>query len=125
MGAIVLHHFLFTERGISVSIQVIREEEEFQKILSETSKFLLMKHSLTCPISGAAKAEYDAFSAYSSVPCVVLNVQEARSLSNKIAEDYGVKHESPQVLLFDGDNVIWNDSHGAITENSLNTAVKS
>ncbi|MEH7385705.1 bacillithiol system redox-active protein YtxJ, partial [Bacillus sp. JJ1521] len=75
--------------------------EEFSQVLEKENKFILIKHSLTCPISKAAFDEYEQFVAENvNVPTYYLYVQEARELSNHIAEQFGIKHESPQALLF-------------------------
>ncbi len=102
---------------------VIYEEHEFTKIVQEQNSFFLLKHSLTCPISTNAKHQYDAFSKTANIPVYVLYVQEARALSNLIADHYQVKHESPQVLLFKDNQVVWHDSHGRITEKVLHKEI--
>ncbi|MBB6452142.1 bacillithiol system protein YtxJ [Salirhabdus euzebyi] len=101
-----------------MGIQLIETREQFSKLNDKTS-FFLLKHSLTCPISGEAKDQYESFAANTSVPLYMLHVQEARPLSNEIAEQYKVKHESPQALLFSEGKIIWNASHWDITENTL------
>ena len=53
-----------------------------------------------------------------------LAVQEARPLSNYIAEKYQVRHESPQALLFADNNIVWHASHRKINIASLQKAVK-
>jgi bacillithiol system protein YtxJ len=102
-----------------MSIKLLNTDEEFQQVLDKEEPFYLLKHSLTCPISGEAKSEYEAFAKNSETPLYMLYVQEARPLSNKIAEDFKVKHESPQALYFDDDQIVWNASHWDITEKAL------
>lgn len=48
-----------------------------------------------------------------------LKVQESRPLSNYIAEQYGIKHESPQAFIFTNGNVKWHASHSQITAQAL------
>lgn len=104
---------------------IIQTVEEFNQILEENERFLFFKNSTTCPISHAAFEEFENFVAdQEQVPCYYLNVQEARPLSNHIAEATGVKHESPQALLFKGGDVVWNASHWKITYSSLEENVK-
>ncbi|MDL4839377.1 bacillithiol system redox-active protein YtxJ [Aquibacillus rhizosphaerae] len=102
-----------------MDIKVIETEEQFKEILDEKDVFILMKHSLTCPISSEAKKEYDNFSVETKLPLYILYVQEARELSNIISNRYHIKHESPQALLFSNKKVIWHDSHSRITRNQL------
>ncbi|MCM3224105.1 bacillithiol system redox-active protein YtxJ [Terribacillus saccharophilus] len=99
--------------------KVIQSLEEFQDVLNRDASFYLLKHSLTCPISARAKQEYDRYSLDTQIPMYTLYVQEARELSNTIADRYDVRHESPQALLFENNQVIWNTSHHDITENVL------
>ncbi|MGA9288483.1 MAG: monothiol bacilliredoxin BrxC family protein, partial [Anaerobacillus sp.] len=40
------------------------------------------------------------------------------------AESCGVKHQSPQALIFNEDDVVWNESHWRITYTSLSDAAK-
>ncbi|GGC94006.1 hypothetical protein GCM10007216_25950 [Thalassobacillus devorans] len=102
-----------------MSIQVLKNEEEFNQLVQENKDFYLLKHSLTCPVSTFVKTQFEKFNNKTEIPCYMLHVQEARPLSNKIAEGYGIRHESPQALLFHGKEVVWHDSHGAVTEEAL------
>ncbi|MBB5324461.1 bacillithiol system protein YtxJ [Anoxybacillus tepidamans] len=104
--------------------QKLENVEQFQQVLSQGKRFLLIKHSLTCPISRAAFHEYEKFAAdYPDVDTYYLFVQEARPLSNYIAEMSGVKHESPQALLFENGAVTWHTSHWNITYDALKKQV--
>ncbi|TGB04031.1 bacillithiol system redox-active protein YtxJ [Halobacillus salinus] len=106
-----------------MSVPVITSKEEFERTLDENKTFFLLKNSLTCPISAMARNRYNSFSKESEVPCYMLHVQEARELSNQIAEDFSIQHESPQALLFSNRKVVWNDSHGSITKRNLQKAL--
>ncbi|WP_156324420.1 bacillithiol system redox-active protein YtxJ [Bacillus sp. FJAT-27251] len=105
-------------------VNKISSIEEFDKLTEGGATFLMVKHSLTCPISQAAYDEYESFSAGSAVPCYYLAVQEARPLSNHIAEKFHIKHESPQAILFSNSNVSWHASHWKVTKKSLAEAVQ-
>lgn len=99
--------------------------EEFENIVSTNDHFLLIKHSLTCPISGNAFDEYENFTKEVEFPTYYLYVQEARPLSNYVAETFAVKHESPQALLFQNGKVKWHVSHWDITKSSLKQAIEN
>ncbi|MGP7818418.1 bacillithiol system redox-active protein YtxJ [Niallia sp. 01092] len=104
----------------------INSIEEFDKEVQNNSSVLLLKHSLTCPISQAAFDEYQQFTeANENVNAYYLAVQDSRPLSNHIAESYQIKHESPQVLLFSNNDVVWNASHRNITVDALTDAVNT
>ncbi|WP_042459763.1 bacillithiol system redox-active protein YtxJ [Neobacillus dielmonensis] len=106
-------------------LKKIDSVDEFNQIVNNEAKFLLLKHSLTCPISQAAYKEYEKFSEEnSSISTYYLAVQDARPLSNEIAEKYSIKHESPQTILFSNGEALWNASHWKITNRALSAAVK-
>ncbi|KAA1042442.1 bacillithiol system redox-active protein YtxJ [Macrococcus equipercicus] len=96
--------------------------EQFEKLLDEQDKFFLMKHSTTCPISLNAFDQYNNFLYERDMDGYYLTVQEARELSNYIAEQTGIRHESPQAFYFVNKKVAWNASHGQITVHSLSAA---
>jgi bacillithiol system protein YtxJ len=105
-------------------LQKIDTVEQFNDVIQKENKFFLLKHSLTCPISQAAYNEYQKFAEeQSEVPTYFMAVQEARPLSNEIAEKFNIKHESPQAILFLKKNPVWNTSHWKITKDSLSSAV--
>ncbi|MCB7159191.1 bacillithiol system redox-active protein YtxJ [Bacillus subtilis] len=100
--------------------QLIQSEEEFKRIAEQEGVFVFLKHSTTCPISQAAFHEFGAFAnQHEDVPAYYLQVQEARPLSNFIAETYGVKHESPQIFIIQNGKVKWHTSHSQITEAAI------
>ncbi len=52
-------------------------------------------------------------------------VQEARPLSDLVARETGIRHESPQVILFRNGEAVWNTSHHGISVASLRKALDS
>jgi len=104
-------------------LEKIESVEELDNLISDKKSFMLLKHSSTCPISHAAYEEYQKFASDSEgAPAYYLVVQEARSLSNHIAERFGIKHESPQAILFSDEAPAWNASHWKITNKALKEA---
>jgi bacillithiol system protein YtxJ len=94
--------------------------EEFEQVVEKEKTIFVLKHSTTCPISQAAFGEYEKFAReHNEVPAYILTVQDARPLSNHIADKYQIKHESPQAILFSQNNIVWNASHWKITNKSL------
>jgi bacillithiol system protein YtxJ len=104
--------------------KLIHSIEEFKQIAESESEFLFIKHSLTCPISQAAYEEFENFvEDAETVPAYYLHVQNSRILSNYIADEYNVKHESPQALFIKAGEVKWHDSHWNITYDKLQTVM--
>lgn len=101
----------------------VSNENELNPFL-EHDIFVFMKHSLTCPISLAAFGEYTKFTEiHQDIPTAYLAVQDARALSNHVAELTGIKHESPQAILFHKGKPVWTVSHQQITREQLEKAV--
>lgn len=105
-------------------LKKIDSSSQLEDLLKKEDKFFLLKHSLTCPISHAAYQEYEKYATENeSVPAYYLAVQEARPLSNEIAEKFEIKHESPQAILIKNGEATWNASHWKITNRSLTSAI--
>ncbi|WP_226566522.1 bacillithiol system redox-active protein YtxJ [Bacillus stratosphericus] len=103
-----------------MSKQLIETEEQFDQLMNQDGTFVFFKHSLTCPISKAAFKEFEAFAcAHGDVPTYFLEIQNTRELSAYVAEKTGVKHESPQALVFSGGKIKWHVSHSSITKEAL------
>jgi bacillithiol system protein YtxJ len=91
-----------------------RQESQFvSPILPLQEKSLpdscyLFKHSTTCPISAQAAEEVRAMRV--DLPVYWVNVREQRDLSTWVAATYGVRHESPQLILLRGGRPakVWN-----------------
>jgi bacillithiol system protein YtxJ len=98
--------------------------EELNQFLEENAEVVLLKHSTTCPISSQAYNEFMQYAKHEGMkPWGLVIVQTARPVSNEIAERFGVKHESPQVLYVKDGSVVWHTSHWNITEKNLKEAI--
>lgn len=88
----------------------------------------LFKHSTRCPISGAAHRrvlDYLQTAGSAAPPVYCILVIESRSVSNAIAERFGVTHQSPQMLLIKNQRAVWHASHGAIDGPAITRALAS
>ena len=93
---------------------------------SQRQPVFLFKHSATCPVSFAARAEFDAFEASGAAPpCYVVVVQKARAVSAHVADALGVRHETPQAILVDAGTAVYSASHGRIRSAALATAART
>jgi bacillithiol system protein YtxJ len=106
-----------------MSLKHLHSEEELHQFVQEPGKKLLFKHSTTCPISANAYKEFQAFIGINDMPSALVKVIEDRPVSNKIAEVFGIKHESPQIFLLENDSVKWNASHWNITKDAIEKAM--
>lgn len=77
----------------------------------------IYKHSSACPVSAAAAQVVESTSF--DLPVYWVNVIEQRRLSNKVAERYGVRHESPQFLKIEQGSATTVLSHHQISPAQL------
>lgn len=94
--------------------------EEWDDILEKSTKRgqVILKHSTTCPVSSNALKEYEHYlegSPKNNVDFIIVKVIESRAVSNKIAEDLIVNHESPQVIFVKDKSKYWTASHWSVT----------
>lgn len=102
----------------------IMDWEDLKAATRKKGKLFVLKNSTTCPVSQEAMDEVQQYaeSFDGEAPVVYLNVQEARELSNQIEDAYGVKHQSPQLLLIEDQAVSWHASHWKITKKACQQA---
>jgi bacillithiol system protein YtxJ len=102
--------------------QVLRSLDDYERLL-RLPRVLLFKHSPVCPISTAAREQYEAWRAeLPDVPTAFVDVIAARAVARGLAERCGVRHESPQAILFEQGKPVWHASHDAITVGALQGA---
>ncbi|MBL8750398.1 MAG: bacillithiol system redox-active protein YtxJ [Planctomycetes bacterium] len=105
-----------------MSERVLHSLAEFDTAMA-APRILLFKHSPVCPVSAAARDEYEAFRRdLPDVPTMFVDVIADRPTARGIAERCGVRHESPQAILFENGRAVWHASHDAITCESLRAA---
>jgi bacillithiol system protein YtxJ len=51
-------------------------------------------------------------------------VQSARELSRRVAEQTGIRHESPQAIILRNGQAVWSASHFDITAEAVEQAVR-
>jgi bacillithiol system protein YtxJ len=84
------------------------------KELSYEQPQVIFKHSTRCSISVVAKNRLDKAIQPSGASFYYLDLLNHRDISAKIAEDYNVYHESPQILLIKNGECIYDESHSSI-----------
>ncbi|XZF13852.1 bacillithiol system redox-active protein YtxJ [Chitinophagaceae bacterium MMS25-I14] len=91
----------------NVQLEQIREQSKQQPVV-------IFKHSTRCSISTMAKNRLERASQPEHVAFYYLDLLRHRPLSNKIAEDFQVHHQSPQVLLIRNGECVYEESHNGI-----------
>ncbi len=95
---------------------VLNSAEQLAQIieLSKTRPQVIFKHSTRCSISSIAKSRLERNEQPPSTDFYFLDLLKFRSLSDKIARDFHVNHESPQVLLIKNTACVYEESHSGI-----------
>ena len=115
--------------GIVKEITSIDELNDCLESTSERPVFVF-KHSTRCPISSGANSRVAKFlegkkDENGGVPeFYLLKVVESRAVSNALAEQLGVAHQSPQLILIDKGRSVWNTSHHNINADNIEKAIQ-
>lgn len=89
---------------------------------SHETPVYLLKHSIACPISARGQMEFVGLEGDGDPPLYAVVVQYARDVSSYLAEQLGVKHETPQAILIKDGEAVDVKSHGAIRLAALREA---
>ncbi len=95
----------------SEQIEQIKEESKNQPVV-------IFKHSTSCSISGTAKSRLERqwpTADLQNVKPYYLDLLSYRSISGQVAEVFGVRHESPQLLLIKDGACQYHGSHLGIS----------
>ncbi|MDR6405517.1 MULTISPECIES: bacillithiol system redox-active protein YtxJ [Chryseobacterium] len=100
------------------------ESEEGLKNAIENSfnhRIAIFKHSTSCFISKTVlrNFEKEIENLDQKVELYFLDLLKYRSISNKIAEDLGVRHESPQLIVIENGKAINSASHQHISADQI------
>ena len=93
--------------------------EQWQQILKDSKAFpekrvVVFKHSTRCSISSMAKNRLEVADSSEWPSFYYLDLLAYRPVSDRIAEDTGITHESPQLLILQGGECIFSSTHTAI-----------
>jgi bacillithiol system protein YtxJ len=95
----------------------ITQEAQIDEIkkLSAQRPQLIFKHSTRCSGSSMALNRLERSIVPDEVDFYFLDLIAHKNISNKIAEDFAVYHESPQILLIKNGECIFDESHSGIS----------
>lgn len=90
------------------------------KTQSEEQPVLIFKHSTRCSISRFALKQFEnEFDLQDKIAPYFLDLLNHRDISNEIAFQFNVQHQSPQLLLLKNRVVVYHTSHENIDANEL------
>ena len=115
-----------TDKGTSetaINWRPLTEMQQLDEIVeaSKVTPVAIFKNSTTCGISRMALKglQRDYAIAKDELDMYMLDLLQYRSLSNEIAQRFGVYHESPQLLLIKDGKCVYHTSHSSIDADEL------
>jgi bacillithiol system protein YtxJ len=101
----------------------IDNRETLDKLItdSKTKPVVIFKHSNACGISASAYREMEKLDGQVNL----LEVQSAREVSRQLADLTGIRHETPQVIVFKDGKAVWNASHYNVKASAVLKALES
>jgi bacillithiol system protein YtxJ len=101
----------------------IDNKETLDKLItdSKAKPIVIFKHSNACGISSAAYREMEKLEGQVNL----LEVQSARDISRELADMTGIRHETPQVIVFKDGKAVWNASHFDVKAGNVLKALES
>ena len=100
---------------------ILQSEQELENIKKKSAlkPQVIFKHSTRCSISSMTKARLERSKETAGLDFHFLDLIAHRKLSDKIAEDFNIEHESPQVLVIKNGQCVYDESHNGINMEDL------
>jgi bacillithiol system protein YtxJ len=108
-------------------LRSINQIDEIREVSKEKS-VLIFKYSSRCSLSQMALERLERNwkeSEMADVKSYFLDLISYREISNRIAHEFDVEHESPQVLIIENGKSIYDESHMGINYTQIRDVVKS
>ncbi|GAB3908572.1 bacillithiol system redox-active protein YtxJ [Larkinella knui] len=106
----------------------LQDNAQLAQIKQESAEqpVLIFKHSTRCSISSTAMSRLERnWSDSAGIKPYYLDLISFRSVSGQVADEFGVDHQSPQVLLIQNGECIYDASHFEISFDELKQQVVS
>lgn len=102
------------------------KEAEGLRIISKTTPVILIKHSTRCGISSVIldRLSREWNDDLDGAVTFVIDVIANRAISNAVSDIFGIRHESPQLLVVWQEKVIFHTSHMGINYQAVKSAVR-
>lgn len=92
-------------------------------LASREGRTIVYKHSPTCSLCSWSEHVLGAFARQDGVTLELVDVLSQRPLSREIEAHFGVRHESPQILIVDDGKVTWHASHRGVAPERVRAAL--
>jgi bacillithiol system protein YtxJ len=105
------------ESKSAIEWKSLQSIEKLDELINDKSgeAHLFFKHSTRCGISSMAKSKFEReWDNESKINLWYLDLLNYREISGAIAEKLGVYHQSPQAILIQNGEVLYQETHGSI-----------
>ena len=106
-------------------IKLLESTEEWYELKESTSPLIIFKHSRTCPISIHARERIAAVVYLLPTNIYEVVVQDSQELSDIIAKELGLEHQSPQIIVLVNGKAFYHRDHEEIRGDELLDFVKN
>jgi bacillithiol system protein YtxJ len=91
----------------------LADEDQLKQIIVNSQKKpqVIFKHSTRCSVSNVALKRLEKESIPESVDFYYLDLLAHRNISNSVADTFHVHHESPQILVINNGECVYDESH--------------
>lgn len=99
----------------------LSDSDQLDKLIEESKQYpvAIFKHSTRCGISAMAKSRLESAGQEGMPPIYYLDLIANRPVSDAVAQRFGIRHESPQIIVIEGGEPVYNASHGGISAEDL------
>jgi bacillithiol system protein YtxJ len=101
----------------------LRSESDWQNAVERSCELpvVIFKHSTRCSVSAMAKRNVESSWEFGEeqAEAYFLDLLAHRDVSSRIADDTGIRHESPQIILLMNKSAVYNASHNYIDTDDL------
>ncbi|MFM6934925.1 MAG: bacillithiol system redox-active protein YtxJ [Flavobacteriales bacterium] len=101
-----------------MSWKTLSQQDQVAHIIQQSQERpqLFFKHSTRCSISSMALRRFEQSGILDSteIDCWYLDLLEFRAISDEIAHQCHVQHQSPQAILVQNGQILYAESHGMI-----------
>jgi len=101
-----------------INLTTMSELDKIKEDSYQNPQFIF-KHSTRCSISKMVLSRFESTNYSASLSVYLLDLLNYRDLSNQIADDFNVKHESPQLLVIKNGECYKHSSHTSIHQLNL------
>ena len=103
---------LRSKPGITVLTELNQLEELWKQDIA-----VIYKHSPICTLSAGSVYQVNRYlDTEPDIPVYIVDVLGSREVSDAIADQIGIQHESPQVIVVRQGRAVWDRSHFGITK---------